>query len=92
MHSILHIDESSLDPTNEDFAHSACGAMNSVRQQYGSPPLIVNDQLSEIAQRWANEMARTGKLEHSPPELRNFGRQTLGENFTARFQSELTGD
>ena len=66
--------------------------MNSVRQQYGSPPLIVNDQLSEIAQRWANEMARTGKLEHSPPELRNFGRQTLGENFTARFQSELTGD
>lgn len=65
--------------------------MNSVRQQYGAPPLSVNDQLSEIAQRWAAEMARTGKLEHSPAELRNFGRQTLGENFTARFQSELTG-
>jgi len=50
----------------------------------------VNDQLSEIAQRWANEMARTSKLEHSPAELRNYGRQTLGENFTARFKRELT--
>ncbi len=65
--------------------------MNGVRQKYGAPPLQVNEQLSEIAQRWANEMARTGKLEHSPAEMRNFGRQTLGENYTARFQSELTG-
>jgi hypothetical protein len=35
-------------------------------------------------------MARTGKLEHSPAESRNFGRQVLGENYAARFQSELT--
>lgn len=64
--------------------------MNGVRQKYGAPAVEVSDQLSVIAQRWADEMARTGKLEHSPAELRNFGRQTLGENFTARFQSELT--
>jgi hypothetical protein len=36
-------------------------------------------------------MAITGKLEHSPAEWRNFGRQTLGENYTAQFQVELTG-
>jgi uncharacterized protein YkwD len=64
--------------------------MNAARQRYGAPPLEVNDQLSEIAQRLADEMARTGKLERSPAESRNYGRQTLGENFTAQFQSELT--
>lgn len=51
----------------------------------------MNEQLSEIAQRWADQMARSGKLEHSPAEMRNFGRQTLGENFESSFQSELTG-
>jgi uncharacterized protein YkwD len=51
----------------------------------------LNDQFSEIAQRWADQMARTGKLEHSPAEFRNYGRQTLGENFYAQFQVELKG-
>jgi len=51
----------------------------------------LNEQLSEIAQRWADQLARTGKLEHSPAEWRNFGRQTLGENYIAQFQVELTG-
>jgi uncharacterized protein YkwD len=51
----------------------------------------LNEQLSEIAQRWAAQMAQTGKLEHSPVEWRNFGRQTLGENYIAQFQVELTG-
>ena len=44
-----------------------------------------------MAQRWAEQMARTGKLEHSPAETRHYGRQTLGENYAAFFQSELTG-
>ena len=51
---------------NEDFVQTTCLAMNAVRQQYGAPPLQVNDQMNDIAQAWANEMARTGKLEHSP--------------------------
>ncbi len=88
--SIVYIDDSDSLGLNDDFAHTTCLAMNAARQNYGAPPLQVNDQLSEIAQRWANEMARTGKLEHSPAESRNFGRQVLGENYTARFQSELT--
>jgi uncharacterized protein YkwD len=51
----------------------------------------LNEQFSQIAQRWTEQMARTGKLEHSPAELRNYGRQTLGENYYAQFQGELTG-
>jgi len=88
--SIVYIDDSDSIDENEDFAHTACLAMNAARENHGAPPLEVNSQLSEIAQAWANEMARTGKLEHSPAESRNFGRQVLGENYTARFQSELT--
>jgi uncharacterized protein YkwD len=45
-----------------------------------------NDQLSKIAQRWAEQMARTGKLEHSPAEWRRFGRQTHGEIMPHHFK------
>jgi hypothetical protein len=36
-------------------------------------------------------MARNGKLEHSPVDWRSYEGQTLGENYTASFQVELTG-
>ncbi len=88
---IVSLDDSMSVEENEDFAHRTCEAINAVRQKYGVAPLQVNDQLSEIAQRLADDMARTGKLERSPAEKRNFGRQTLGENFAAAFQTELTG-
>jgi len=77
---------------NDDFVHATLLAVNAARSKYGVPPVELNEQLSEIAERWASHMARTGKLEHSPAEQRNYGRQTLGENFTAVFQTELTGD
>ena len=76
---------------NEAFAESTRQAINGVRRRYEAQPLAINEQLSDIAQRWAEQMARTGKLEHSPPEWRNLGRQTLGENYAASFQVELTG-
>lgn len=75
----------------DDFAFGTCEAINIMRQQYNAPPVELDDQLSEIAQQRANYMASTGKLEHTPLEIRNFGRQSLGENFTAIFQTELTG-
>jgi len=76
---------------NHDFAVATVELVNNARQKYNAPPVELNDQLSDIAQRWANHMAQTGKLEHSPAELRNLGRQTLGENYAISFQSELTG-
>ncbi|CAF1101532.1 unnamed protein product [Adineta ricciae] len=77
---------------NEEFTESTLKLLNGYRARHSAEPLTVNEQLCEIAQRWAEQMARTGKLEHSPAEMRNFGRQTLGENFGASFQAELTGD
>ncbi len=51
---------------NDEFAQSTLEALNSARRRYNASRLELNDQLSEIAQRWAEQMARTGKLEHSP--------------------------
>ncbi|CAF0740258.1 unnamed protein product [Rotaria sordida] len=78
--------------SSEAFAQATFQAINGFRRRYEAQPLELNDQLSEIAQRWAEHMASTGKLEHSPPEWRNLGRQTLGENYAASFQVELTGE
>ena len=77
---------------NDEFGQMTLQAINSARVQYNAQPLSLNDQLSEIAQRWAEHMARNGKLEHSPAEWRSFDRQTLGESYAASFQVELTGD
>lgn len=62
-----------------------------VRQQYDAPPVELDDQLSVIAQDWANQMAQSGKLEHRPLEYRNFGRKEIGENLATVYQKELTG-
>ncbi|CAF4183208.1 unnamed protein product [Rotaria sp. Silwood2] len=84
--------DTSLTNPNEVFAQATLQAINGFRRRYEAPPLDLNDQLSEIAQRWAEQMASTGKLQHSPPEWRNLGRQTLGETYAASFQAELTGE
>jgi uncharacterized protein YkwD len=76
---------------NDEFAQSTLQSLNVCRRRHNAEPLTINEQLCEIAQRWSEQMARTGRLEHSPAEMRNFGRQTLGENFGASFQAELTG-
>lgn len=76
---------------NEEFANSTLSALNGARRRYNAPPLEINEQLSEIAQRWAEQMARSGKLQHSPSEWRMFNEQILGENYSASFQAELTG-
>ncbi|CAF5008222.1 unnamed protein product, partial [Rotaria magnacalcarata] len=52
----------------EDFAQATCQLVNGVRRQYDAPPVEVDDQLTAIAQDWANQMALTGKLEHRPLE------------------------
>ncbi|UJR09643.1 hypothetical protein I4U23_013877 [Adineta vaga] len=75
---------------SDDFASATLNEVNKARSRYDASAVSLNDQLSIIAQRWANHMAQTGKLEHSPAEMRNFGRQTLGENYAAVFQTELT--
>lgn len=76
---------------NEEFTQSTLNALNDIRRRYTAAPLEINEQISQIAQRWAEQMARSGRLEHSPIEWRSFDQQTLGENYSASFQAELTG-
>ena len=76
---------------NDEFAQSTLETLNSARRQYHSPPLELNDDLSQIAQRCTEEMARKGKLQGSPVDWRTYEGQVIGENYTATFQIELTG-
>jgi hypothetical protein len=46
-------------------------AHNSERAEFGSPPLVWNPALARAAQVWAEELARDGRLEHSPREARS---------------------
>ncbi|CAF1057735.1 unnamed protein product [Rotaria sordida] len=85
-------DNSGIMDGSDDFAHATCEMINLFRQQYDVPSVELDDQLSEIAQDWANQMAETGKLEHRPLESRNFARQSLGENYLAQYQTELTAN
>lgn len=84
-------DDTSSLSEHDDFAYATLQAVNRARFQYRARPVELDTQLSIIAQRWATQMARTGKLEHSPVELRHYGRQTLGENFIGFAKSEITG-
>ncbi|CAF2744701.1 unnamed protein product [Rotaria sp. Silwood2] len=90
--SSAKLDNSGSTEDSDDFAHATCEIINLFRQQYDAPPVELDDTLSDIAQDWANQMAETGKLEHRPLEYRNFGRQSLGENYAAQFQIELTAN
>jgi hypothetical protein len=82
MFIFLAKDPGSLE-NNDEFGQSSLQALNGARRRFNSQPLELNDQLTEIA--------RTSKLEHSPVGWRSFNGQTLGENYTASFQVELTG-
>lgn len=78
--------------SNDEFAQSTLETLNNARQQFHSSPLELNDDLSQIAQRCAEEMTRKGKLVASPTDSRMYQGQVLGENYAATFQIELTGE
>jgi uncharacterized protein YkwD len=65
MFIFLAKDPGSLE-NNDEFGQSSLQALNGARRRFNSQPLELNDQLTEIAQRWAEQIARTSKLEHSP--------------------------
>lgn len=58
------------------FARAVLAAHDEARTAVGVPPLAWDDRLAEDAQDWANHIAGTGRLEHSP---RPRGRDPAGE-------------
>lgn len=66
--------------TRADFNQRLLTAHNAERAAIGVPPLQWNPQLAADARVWANEMATTGRFEHSPDEP---GQAPQGENLWA---------
>jgi hypothetical protein len=63
-----------------NFNERLVGAQNRERAAVGVPPLQWNAQLASDARAWANELAATGRFEHSPDEP---GKDPQGENLWA---------
>jgi hypothetical protein len=63
-----------------DFNQRLLAAHNSERAAIGVPPLAWNARLAADARVWANELAATGRFEHSPDEP---GQEPQGENLWA---------
>jgi hypothetical protein len=63
-----------------DFNQRLLAAHNAARASVGVPPLAWNAALAADARVWANELAATGKFEHSPDEP---GKEPQGENLWA---------
>jgi hypothetical protein len=63
-----------------DFNQRVLAAHNNARAAVGVPPLAWNDRLAADARAWAEELAASGRFEHSPDEL---GQAPQGENLWA---------
>ncbi len=63
-----------------DFNARLLAAHNSEREVMGVPPLAWSNQLAADARIWANELATTGRFEHSPDKP---GEELEGENLWA---------
>ncbi|MFL6765434.1 MAG: CAP domain-containing protein [Sphingomicrobium sp.] len=63
-----------------DFNERLLSAHNGERAAMGVPPLEWNSQLAADARAWANQLAETGRFEHSPDE---HGQGQQGENLWA---------
>ena len=47
-------------------AQAMLDAHNAIRARVGVPPLVWSDQLSQVAQDWANHLIATGSFGHRP--------------------------
>ncbi|XP_019640510.1 PREDICTED: Golgi-associated plant pathogenesis-related protein 1-like [Branchiostoma belcheri] len=48
-----------------EFAKNCLAVHNELRAKHGAPALKLSDKLTEHAQKWADHLAKIGKLEHS---------------------------
>jgi glioma pathogenesis-related protein 2 len=49
------------------FRQEALDTHNQLRAKHGAPPMKLSNALNQKAQRWAQNLARLGKLQHSGP-------------------------
>ena len=74
------------------FRMDALQSHNEYREKHNAPPLQYSEDLSMYAQYWAENMAKTNRLVHSPPEWRlKYNNEPLGENVVLTNGFNLTG-
>ena len=77
---------------SREFMAEMLSAHNNYRSTHGAPPLRLNRDLSNMAQNWANQLARTNTFQHS--KNRSYRGQPVGENLAMSYSSagdEYTG-
>ncbi|CAF1324791.1 unnamed protein product [Rotaria sordida] len=72
---------------NKEFVREALQVHNELRRKHGVEPLKLNNDLSKLAQEWANHLASTGTLVHSKTKYQNVH---VGENLRSQSWS-ITG-
>lgn len=73
------------------FCMEALISHNIIRAKHGVPDLKFNQGLSKIAKLWAETLAKTNQLQHSPENWRVMYGKTLGENLAYNFGKPLNG-
>ena len=71
-----------------DFQKSALDAHNNYRAKHHVGKLVLNQELCNIAQKYAEELARTGNFAHSG---NSFHDDNMGENLFACYGMKITG-
>jgi len=66
------------------FIQESIESHNKLRAEHGCPPLVHAQDLSDFAQKWADQIAATGRFQHSDAKLNGV---KLGENIAMRWSS-----
>ena len=72
-----------------EFQKTALEAHNKYRRKHHVGNLVLNEELCEIAQKYAEYMARTGNFAHSNGK---YNGENMGENLFACYGMRITGD
>jgi len=76
----------SSSPDNKQFREDAVRSMNVYRELHQVEPLKQNAELDEIAQTWADHLARSGTFGHNPEA--SYKGEPLGENCAMKWTSD----
>jgi len=73
---------------DEQFINTCLKEHNKHRSDHGVNPLTHNKEISTMAQKWAEEIAKTNNFTSAPSDKRSFKDGMLGENLAMHWQSQ----
>ena len=84
----IEIENKTPSITGSEFQKSALDAHNKYRAKHHVGKLVLNQELCDIAQKYAEQLARTGNFAHSNG---SFHGDNMGENLFACYGMKITG-